>query len=465
MLSPLLARAETPGLVLGLAAHDSEVEPLAVAASIEVEARLRSDPRFTLVDPARQDWEEGSRARLESAARGRMLLEEARALYRGDKLASAADKADAATRLLAGGPREAGISEFVEALGFWALVAHSMGEAERALDLLQQLVVLAPGWKPEKTDVPKFAELVARARSSMAYAPRMALQVRSRPASGQVFVDGVLKGASPLRLGDLAPGRHLVTVLAPGYLPFHTEVTSSMEAVVDAVLEPSASGEPLRTWRAQLGRAVSRDALVKVGLGWAQKVGAGQALVASVGTANGKLRVVAARVVDGPEPIVVYRAAEVAGPAEVAALVAGLLEQPMAAPSPALAKVAGTRSAEVARGRSRRPWVYLAVGAAAAAGIAGGMFGKSAYDQASFAQRLPQTDHVGYDKAIAGAQTTSIVANCLYSVSLASAGAAAWLLLTGREDSGGSKAGPAPVSVNFVPLQQGGSVVVEGSFR
>jgi hypothetical protein len=109
--------------------------------------------------------------------------------------------------------------------------------------------------------------------------------------------------------------------------------------------------------------------------------------------------------------------------------------------------------------------VYLAVGTAAAAGIAGGMLGKSAYDQVAFAERLPQMEHAGYEKAISGAQTTSILANCLYSVSLASAGAAAWLLLTGSEDSGSRKAGAAPMSVNFVPLQQGGSVVVEGSFR
>ena len=45
------------------------------------------------------------------------------------------------------------------------------------------------------------------------------LDVATQPEGAQIAVDGQARGAAPCSLFDLAPGTHLVTVTAPGFVP------------------------------------------------------------------------------------------------------------------------------------------------------------------------------------------------------------------------------------------------------
>ncbi len=51
-----------------------------------------------------------------------------------------------------------------------------------------------------------------------AKAPPTRIDVTSQPDGAQVFVDGQLRGIAPLQLFDVAPGRHLLHVQAPGHV-------------------------------------------------------------------------------------------------------------------------------------------------------------------------------------------------------------------------------------------------------
>jgi len=58
-----------------------------------------------------------------------------------------------------------------------------------------------------------------------AKSPPTCLDVTVQPQGAQVFVDGQLRGISPIQLFDVSPGRHLVHVQAPGYLAADEFVT------------------------------------------------------------------------------------------------------------------------------------------------------------------------------------------------------------------------------------------------
>ena len=51
------------------------------------------------------------------------------------------------------------------------------------------------------------------------------MQVDSRPAGAQVFVDGRPVGYTPMVVADLPPGTHSVRMEIPGYRPWVTAVT------------------------------------------------------------------------------------------------------------------------------------------------------------------------------------------------------------------------------------------------
>jgi hypothetical protein len=66
------------------------------------------------------------------------------------------------------------------------------------------------------------------------------LQVASRPAGAQVFLDGVLVGRTPLVVSDVKRGSHRVRIELAGHRPWTTSVNVEPGARVrvGASLEP-----------------------------------------------------------------------------------------------------------------------------------------------------------------------------------------------------------------------------------
>ena len=63
------------------------------------------------------------------------------------------------------------------------------------------------------------------------------LVIRSNPVGARVFVDGIERGRTPLRLENLAPGRYFVRLERDGYLDRHFRVSVRPGSVVDVSLE------------------------------------------------------------------------------------------------------------------------------------------------------------------------------------------------------------------------------------
>jgi hypothetical protein len=73
------------------------------------------------------------------------------------------------------------------------------------------------------------------------------LQVRTEPAGARVTVDGVARGASPVTVGDLTPGPHVVVLDSDGQSSKQT-VTIEAGATASLVVQLTPQGVPLSGW-------------------------------------------------------------------------------------------------------------------------------------------------------------------------------------------------------------------------
>jgi hypothetical protein len=71
------------------------------------------------------------------------------------------------------------------------------------------------------------------------------LIVSSTPAGASVFVDSVSMGTTPVTLGSITPGNHVVEIKSPGYLPFSLQV--NINASETTSLAPSLVKNPVPT--------------------------------------------------------------------------------------------------------------------------------------------------------------------------------------------------------------------------
>jgi hypothetical protein len=246
-----------------------------------------------------------------------------------------------------------------------------------------------------------------------------------------------------------------------------------------ATLEPTPEGKELRRLLDAVTAAYPEQLLVAPGMDVAKLAGADVALLANLVARDNKLEVIAVGVsADGKG---VASAKEVFlvtdEPATIARAVLRVLEQPLATGTAQAAKPGSAVTPEskpearpapaaavteaAPRSGNRRTLAYAALGTSAAALAGGAFLGWSAFSQVNQAERIPQVNDVAYENAYAGAQRSALLANGLYAVSAVAAGVGVWLLVTGQPP----RAAPAePVSLGFVPVREGGQVLVGGSF-
>jgi len=470
------ARADQARLITAIAGRDAKVEPEALEVWHALDERLRKDARFQPVELEPRAELASERARREKLETGRKLIVKAREEYKANLLSSASTNAERAWTVFSDAPLESYFDEVVKARAFNVMLLVAIGDIPTAELKMRQLFAEAPDVVFEQNAIVRLRELAQAQRQALSYAPHIALEIRSHPVSGLVYVDGRFRGASPLTVTDLAPGPHFVTVLAPGFEVFQDEYRTldklpSGEDSVEVTLIPTPKSEAVREWLGKVGGSVSLDALTAAGLGLARAAHAQEALVASLSEEGEKLRVLAVRVVDGPVPAVVSQTVTVADEAEAVEVVAGLLEQApsgpgsmaMAAPAPVAAASVSPSPPSGNGGGGGKVLGTVALGAGAVAAVVGGVFGYSALQQSKAAWAIPQTSHDEFDRAYSGAQRSAVIANSLYAVGAASAGIGAWLLLTSNEP--GPRKSAVNVSVNLMPFPSGGAVFMEGRFQ
>ena len=123
-----------------------------------------------------------------------------------------------------------------------ATVALQNKDEKRARELVEKVVARAPDWDPPSRDYsPTMRALYGQQRTALLKERTSVLDIRG-VLGGQVYVDGLPRGAAPLQV-VVAPGEHDVQVASDGKLSAPVKVATGSVRHVDprcaAPAEPS----------------------------------------------------------------------------------------------------------------------------------------------------------------------------------------------------------------------------------
>jgi hypothetical protein len=179
-----------------------------------------------------------------SLKRGDKGLEESVAAYEARDYEDAERKLRATLKELqnAAGAMKA-CAELCEATALYAAVLHQRGDTEEAKLNLIDLMALSPTFelnpKRYNKDFINLRATVATSRSSVL---RGSATVKSRPGGARVYVDGEFQGYTPVTVGPMQVGKHLLRLDRPGFRQHGEmlEVTPD-DVEVNAELTPTSS--------------------------------------------------------------------------------------------------------------------------------------------------------------------------------------------------------------------------------
>lgn len=182
--------------------------------------------------------------RKQAVAEAKALLDAGRRAYEQLELQSAQAKFDRALKKFEYGygyvERTGPLVETLLYLGAsWVLV----GEADRGLAYFRRAADL-PGRKTldEELFPPNIQQVFEQAAAAAGEGPRARASLLTVPQGAAVFVDGSYRGGSPLRLGDMRPGVHLVRALKDGFRPWGGKIRlkANRQRRLKLTLEPTA---------------------------------------------------------------------------------------------------------------------------------------------------------------------------------------------------------------------------------
>ncbi len=99
---------------------------------------------------------------------------------------------------------------------------------------------------------PEEIAYVEKVRRTIAALSTSSVTVKTAPAPGAVFLDGVFRGVSPAAVNKIPPADHFVTVLAPGYVLQQERVR---DGVADVVVKPASDFSPFQDYRKRIAGA------------------------------------------------------------------------------------------------------------------------------------------------------------------------------------------------------------------
>jgi hypothetical protein len=107
---------------------------------------------------------------------------------------------------------------YCDALAMYAATLHARGDVEEAKLMTLDLLALSPTYD---LSTKKFTKEFIQFRAGVATAAPAQLRglavVRTRPGGARVYVDGEMRGYTPLSIGPLPMGKHLLRLERPGY--------------------------------------------------------------------------------------------------------------------------------------------------------------------------------------------------------------------------------------------------------
>ncbi|WP_224249405.1 PEGA domain-containing protein [Hyalangium gracile] len=213
-----------------------------------------------------------------SLKRGTKGLEESLAAYEAKEYEDAERKLRATLKELQGAVGAMrSCTELCEATALYAAVLNQRGDIEEAKLNLIDLMALNPTFELSTKRYNKdFISLRAQVATGRSSVMRGSATVKSRPAGARVYVDGEFQGYTPMTVGPMQVGKHMLRLDRPGFrqhgqlmevTPDDVEITAELTPTsnykkYDAQLDKVA-GEIVRTQPSpaatSLGKSLSID--------------------------------------------------------------------------------------------------------------------------------------------------------------------------------------------------------------
>lgn len=134
------------------------------------------------------------------------------------------------------------LDDLADAHAALAAVLHLKHKEDDAKDALAEALSLKPTYRPDaKLAAGPVGELLRTVKREAADIHRGSISAFSTPTGGRVFLDGEVRGYTPLTIDRIPVGKHLVRMERPGYQNFGQaiEVTSTEEVAVKGHLTPT----------------------------------------------------------------------------------------------------------------------------------------------------------------------------------------------------------------------------------
>jgi hypothetical protein len=218
--SPTSAQA-SPRVYVVSVATSAGMEAVATRAGSAARAALRNLEGIEWRGPDQLflGYEDGA---LEHLERGRERLAEGRQAYLNLELDQAiASLQSAVTEFEAAATAMEDPSDLGTALLFLGASHAFNGQRRQAIDVFRRLHTQMPHIQPDPDLFnPDVLELYASAAPPDARDPSEVIEVGSDPPGAIAYVDFLARGATPIRVGGLAAGDHVVRVSRPGATPY-----------------------------------------------------------------------------------------------------------------------------------------------------------------------------------------------------------------------------------------------------
>jgi hypothetical protein len=220
------------------------LDPIAARAAARLfqlgEMSAESAGRFELIDQA-EFLDPAATAEANALRKQiRALVDEAKAAYDELELATAKEKAQEAMALALKADLSKDFDVYVDAQMIQIASLLADAENKAADDLLKTLLPmdLVTPFDPDLFS-PDYIALVKAERAALQKAIPKDLDVKVQPVPAQIYLDGRFRGISSVEMHDLAPGDHLVTIIAPGYKRVQRIVSPGMASALTEKLEPT----------------------------------------------------------------------------------------------------------------------------------------------------------------------------------------------------------------------------------
>lgn len=430
---------------------------------------LATDARFELWNLSARSSSDESRDA--AAKRAKLLLKEGTVAFENLEPQKALDAVTAATNAFPESDLRESFKSYVEALAMRAVILHSQDPAEASNELHRLLTVSASFAIDPARLTPELSQALESAREKLKAAGASSFEVQSDPAGALVYVDGELKGATPVEVSALAPGQHFVTLSLPGFELFQNRQLAGPGQLMLADLVPRDGARTALAARANLRAGFRQGVLSGAAEKTAAALGVEEVLAVVVGEGT-SAPINAVRVHNGFAPVTADLAAPLKttdGIESASAKIRALLDTELKA-SDGAQPVAAVQTEQVAAPtRSSRSLMYgtfIAGGVGAASAVT---FGLLANGKAAEARATPATRQADYEASAASARSLALVSDVSTVIALAGLGTGLYLLLTEPAASSSPAEQPKsqehdPFAFGVAPTASGASVTFHGGF-